>query len=152
MPNDMLELKKVLTMVTPLGEAEAHFVIDGGRDGLEWVCFQRDTGECWIWPNRQIRLHPSLTEYRYQNSAIHETPQLTRKLKEHRARAAVTAAVTTSAEKPSLPSDAAPQEVRLDGYLQADGVSSLRQPNLSTTSGEMTPTVVRNSRGMRLDE
>ena len=41
---------------TPRGKALAVAIIDYGFDhDLLWVCFQADTGECWTWPNPQIR-------------------------------------------------------------------------------------------------
>ena len=58
------ELRTPITLITPLGLAEAHFFIEGGKDGAEWGCFMKESGEFWFWPNREIRLYPSVTEYR----------------------------------------------------------------------------------------
>ena len=77
----------MLHLITPLGLAEAHFILPAGQDGIEWGCFQKDTGEFWVWPNKQVRLHCSITEYRYGTSAIMEAPECSEKLKPHRARA-----------------------------------------------------------------
>jgi len=55
-------------LITPLGLAEAYFFIEAGRDGAEWGCFQKDTGEFWIWPNKLVRLQKSFTEYRDAHS------------------------------------------------------------------------------------
>lgn len=57
-------------LITPLGLAEAYFFIEAGRDGAEWGCFQKDTGEFWIWPNKLVRLQKSFTEYRDTHSPI----------------------------------------------------------------------------------
>jgi hypothetical protein len=48
--------------LTPKGKAWAHLVIDYGPEAdLIWVCFQDDTGECWSWPNKEIRLQENAT-------------------------------------------------------------------------------------------
>jgi hypothetical protein len=83
-----IELEKPLHLITPLGLAEAWFIIPAGADGIEWGCFQKDTGEFWVWPNKQIRLHHSITEYRYTVSDIMLTPEAEARLIPHRARAA----------------------------------------------------------------
>jgi hypothetical protein len=83
----LTELNCPLHMVTPLGLAEAHFILLAGQDGIEWGCFQKDTGEFWVWPNKQVRLCTSITEYRYKNSGIYESPECTDSLMPHRERA-----------------------------------------------------------------
>ena len=36
--------------------------MDYSTDGnLIWVCFQKDTGECWSYPNPVVRLHANET-------------------------------------------------------------------------------------------
>ena len=40
----------------------AHFLIDYGPEHhLLWICFQDDSGECWTWPNKDIRLQHNLS-------------------------------------------------------------------------------------------
>lgn len=81
------ELRTPLTLITPLGLAEAHFFIESGRDGVEWGCFQKDTGEFWLWPNREVRLQRSLTEYRDFNTPIVILDPVRRqRIEEHRQR------------------------------------------------------------------
>ena len=58
----ILELKSPLPVVTPKGKAWAYFIIDYGMEhDLLWVCFQNDTGECWTWSNKEIRLQTNIT-------------------------------------------------------------------------------------------
>ena len=58
----MTRLDPPIPLVTPLGAAWAHLVIDYSQEhDLLWVCFQADTGECWTWSNREIRLQPNRT-------------------------------------------------------------------------------------------
>lgn len=56
------QLNPALPLTTPKGKAWAHFVIDYGMESdLLWVCFQDETGECWTWSNRDIRMQPNAT-------------------------------------------------------------------------------------------
>jgi len=58
----MKQLNPPLPVVTPKGKAWAHLVIDYGPEAdLIWVCFQDETGECWSWPNKEIKLQENLT-------------------------------------------------------------------------------------------
>ena len=58
----MTRLDPPIPLTTPLGAAWAHLVIDYSQEhDLLWVCFQTDTGECWTWSNREIRLQPNRT-------------------------------------------------------------------------------------------
>jgi len=51
----LLQLNPERWVITPKGRALAVVVIDNGLDhDLEWVCFQKDTGECWTWSNKDI--------------------------------------------------------------------------------------------------
>lgn len=46
-----------MQMETPLGQAWAHFIWDGGPTGfLLFGCFQCETGENWWWPNNEVRM------------------------------------------------------------------------------------------------
>jgi hypothetical protein len=58
----ILQLNPPLPLKTPKGDALAHFMIDyGPEQHLYWVVFQDDTGECWTWPNPQIRAQKNIT-------------------------------------------------------------------------------------------
>jgi hypothetical protein len=58
----MLQLDPPIPLMTPKGEGLAHFIIDYGLEfDLLWVCFQRDTGECWTWANPDIRAVKNIT-------------------------------------------------------------------------------------------
>lgn len=58
----MLQLNPPLPMLTPKGKGYAHFVIDYSQEhDLIWVCFINGTGECWSFPNSQIRLEANMT-------------------------------------------------------------------------------------------
>ena len=60
------QLNPPLPITTPKGKAWAHFVIDYGQESdLLWVCFQDETGECWTWGNRDIRIQTNATLGRY---------------------------------------------------------------------------------------
>jgi len=53
----LIQLEPTIPLETPKGKAKAHFLIDYGQEHhLLWVCFQDDTGECWTWPNPQVKL------------------------------------------------------------------------------------------------
>jgi hypothetical protein len=58
----IIQLSSPLPLTTPKGNAWAHFIIDYGMEhDLLWVCFQDDTGECWTWSNREIRIQKNVT-------------------------------------------------------------------------------------------
>lgn len=51
-----------MPLISPKGKCLAHFVIDYGVENqLFFVCFQDETGECWIWPNDQIKAQKNLS-------------------------------------------------------------------------------------------
>ena len=65
------QLNPPIPLVTPKGEALAHFILDYGPEyHLLWVCFQDDTGECWTWPNPEIRAFKNVTMGRTHISPI----------------------------------------------------------------------------------
>jgi hypothetical protein len=65
----MFRLDPPLPFDTPKGKAMAHFLIDYGPEHhLLWVCFQDETGECWTWPNKDVRLQPNLSMGRSENN------------------------------------------------------------------------------------
>lgn len=58
----LTQLNPPLPFMTPKGKAYAHFVIDYSQEhDLVWVCFICDTGECWSYPNSQIRMEQNLS-------------------------------------------------------------------------------------------
>lgn len=58
----IIQLNPTIPLETPKGKAMAHFLIDYGEEHhLMWVCFQDDTGECWTWSNKDIRVQNNPT-------------------------------------------------------------------------------------------
>jgi len=58
----LTQLNPPLPLITPKGKAWAHIVIDYGQEhDLLWVCFQDETGECWTWGNRDVRMQENIT-------------------------------------------------------------------------------------------
>lgn len=52
----ILQLAPTIPLLTPKGAGLAHFLIDYGEEhDLLWVCFLDENGECWAFPNPQIR-------------------------------------------------------------------------------------------------
>jgi len=50
------QLSPPIELETPKGLGLCYFLIDYGMDSdLYWVVFIHDTGECWTFPNPQIR-------------------------------------------------------------------------------------------------
>lgn len=58
----MLRLDPPIPVTTPKGDAWAHVLMDYSQEhSLLWVCFQDDTGECWTWRNKEIRIQKNIT-------------------------------------------------------------------------------------------
>ena len=58
----ILQLNPPLPVLTPKGNGVAHMVIDYGPEhNLMWVVFIDDTGECWTYPNMDIRAQKNIT-------------------------------------------------------------------------------------------
>jgi hypothetical protein len=58
----MMQLNPPLPVDTPKGPAYAHMVIDYSQEHyVLFVCFLCDTGECWVLPNRDVKLQQNLT-------------------------------------------------------------------------------------------
>jgi hypothetical protein len=56
--------------MTPLGEAQIHFVYDAGDD-VYWGCFQKATCEMWWWRGPYIRYGQNITEgYGHQSPIV----------------------------------------------------------------------------------
>lgn len=73
-----------LSVLTPLGDAEAHFLwCLGPNEYLYFVCFQLETGECWTFDNRHVRLAPVITACRPTTSPIAPLPGLEPHLARH---------------------------------------------------------------------
>lgn len=62
----MLQLNPPLPLDTPKGPALAHVLIDYGPEHhLLWVCFNDADGECWTWPNSQVRAQKNVSLGRF---------------------------------------------------------------------------------------
>jgi hypothetical protein len=58
----ILQLNPSIPVITPKGTALAILMIDYGiENDIFWVCFQDNTGECWTWPNPDIRAQKNIT-------------------------------------------------------------------------------------------
>ena len=58
----MMQLNPPLPVDTPKGAAYAHMVIDYSQEHyVLFVCFLCDSGECWVLPNRDVKLQQNLT-------------------------------------------------------------------------------------------
>lgn len=58
----ILQLDPPLPITTPKGDGLAHLVIDYGPEHhLMWVVFLDDNGECWTYPNPQVRACKNVT-------------------------------------------------------------------------------------------
>ena len=57
-----MQLDPPLPLMTPKGAGLAHFLIDYGAElHLMWTVFIDATGECWTFPNPQIRIQNNVT-------------------------------------------------------------------------------------------
>lgn len=58
----MLQLDPPIPLLTPRGEGLAHLVIDYGMEHhLYWTVFIDETGECWTFPNPQVRIQGNIS-------------------------------------------------------------------------------------------
>ncbi len=58
----MLQLNPPLPVDTPKGPAYAHFVTDYSQEHyLLFTCFLLDTGDCWMFTNRDVKLQQNVT-------------------------------------------------------------------------------------------
>jgi hypothetical protein len=72
----VLQLHTPIPVETPLGDAFAHLVFDYGQEHyIHFVCFLNETGECWIFDNREIRLQPNLTMGVRRPPAVDKAPE-----------------------------------------------------------------------------
>jgi hypothetical protein len=60
--------------ITPKGLGDAHFVKDMGieRHAI-WYVFLRESGECWVFENHQIRMENNYTLGRQSKTPFHTT-------------------------------------------------------------------------------
>ena len=65
------QLNPPLPLRTPKGDGLAHMVIDYGPEHhLMWTVFIDATGECWTFPNPEVRAAPNTTMGRPIVSAL----------------------------------------------------------------------------------
>jgi hypothetical protein len=75
-PFMLVQLHTPIPVETPLGDAFAHLVFDYGQEHyIHFVCFLNETGECWIFDNREIRLQPNLTMGVRRPPAVDKAPK-----------------------------------------------------------------------------
>ncbi len=56
------EIRQLIWMETPKGQAIAKFMIDSGPESdLQWVCFIHETREIWTFSNWDVRLVENVT-------------------------------------------------------------------------------------------
>ena len=75
MNHQILQLQPPIPVVTPMGDAIAHLVIDYSIEhSIHWVVFMEDTGQCWTLPNEQIRAQRNITLGRYNPCLLYTSP------------------------------------------------------------------------------
>ncbi len=58
----ILQLNPTLPLDTPLGPGYAHFIVDYSQEHpMLFVCFIDATGECWIFPQSDVKLQKNIT-------------------------------------------------------------------------------------------
>ena len=58
----MMQLNPPIPVDTPRGPAYAHVMIDYSQEHyVLFVCFLCDTGDCWVLPNRDVKLQQNIT-------------------------------------------------------------------------------------------
>jgi len=81
----ILQLNPPLIVITPLGEAEAHF-LQSESDLIYFGVFQKATGEQWWWENNHVRLATCLTGGRFSVSCMQLPSGMDAALSKHRER------------------------------------------------------------------
>lgn len=80
----IVQLTDPLPVVTPLGEAWAHFIWERGPETLLlFGCFQVATGENWWWANDKIRLCKNISMEHTSLSPLAVEPGLENHLARH---------------------------------------------------------------------
>ena len=70
------QLNPPLPLRTPKGDGLAHMVIDYGPEHhLMWTVFMDATGECWTFPNPEVRAAPNITMGRPTVSPLSRRPE-----------------------------------------------------------------------------
>lgn len=70
----MQRLDPPIWLSTPLGDAEAEFIIDRGPEHhLQFVCWVLKTGECWTFRAPEVRRTTNLTMGRDQVTPFSES-------------------------------------------------------------------------------
>ena len=70
----ILQLNPPLPMETPKGKGWAHFLIDYSQEhDLIWVVFLNKGGECWSFPNSDIRMTLNFSLGRYNSESLEFT-------------------------------------------------------------------------------
>lgn len=65
----ILQLNPPLPLNTPKGKGWAHFLLDYSQEhDLLWVVFLNQGGECWTFPNSDIRMDTNFSLGRYDIS------------------------------------------------------------------------------------
>ncbi len=68
----ILQLNPTIPVATPKGPGIAHFIIDYGIEhDILWVIFL-DNGECWTYPNTQIRAEQNISAGRFTKPTFPE--------------------------------------------------------------------------------
>lgn len=58
----LTQLNPPLPLESPMGRCWAHAVIDYSQEhNLLWVVFLDESGECWTFSNKDVRLQPNAT-------------------------------------------------------------------------------------------
>jgi hypothetical protein len=58
----ILQLDPLIPLESPRGRCMAHFIINPGDEHhLQFVTFIDDTGECWTWLAKEVRLQANQT-------------------------------------------------------------------------------------------
>lgn len=66
----ILQLNPPLPLITSKGKGWAHLLIDYSQEhDLLWVVFLNQSGECWTFPNSEIRIDTNLSLKRYDLSS-----------------------------------------------------------------------------------
>lgn len=80
------QFNPTIAVTTPLGLATAVALWTDDYDGVSWVCFQQDTGECWWWQNQDIRATPTVSGSSRGTSEIKLPAEREARLAPHRKR------------------------------------------------------------------
>ena len=68
----IIQLDPPIPLETPRGKGYAHLLIDYSQEhNLIWVVFIDETGECWNFENKEVRLQSNLT-FRRNSTTIQQ--------------------------------------------------------------------------------